>query len=324
MLSADVGGTGLGAGVVSPAGDVYIADEGPTLAGGPGSALPTILERLAGAQARAGREGIRLIGCGVGVPGPVDVAAGRVGPDVQNLPELAGCALGEAVARRTGLATVVDNDANALALGEAWFGRGHGRRSLVLLALGTGVGGGIVLDGQLVRGATGYGGELGHAAVDFGGRPCFCGGRGCLKAYVAGPDIVAQACEALARFPESRLARAGGCADLTARDVFEAAAGGDELGREIVARVCRALGIAIGGILNTLNPEAVLLTGGVAQSLAPWLQTVRRWAAAQAFAPAYEAATIEIVPHTKAVAIRGAAALFLHEAARRAIGSPAS
>lgn len=323
VLSADVGGTGIGAGVVGADGQVHFAEEAPTLGGGPGTVIETLLALLQRMQARAEAAGIGLAGCGIGVPGPVDALAGRVGPDVQNLPELAGCPLAESVAARTGLPTVIDNDVNALTLGEARFGVARGLRSFVLLALGTGVGGGVYLNGDIVRGASGYGGELGHATVKLDGRPCFCGGRGCLKAYVAGPDIAAQAREALGgqstRGASRLLALSGGDPDaLTARHVFEAAAAGDALAGTVVEQVCRALGAALGAVLNGLNPEAIVLTGGVAQSLEAHLPDVLRWARAYAFAGAYQAAQVVVVRQTKTTSIRGPAALFFHEAARGA------
>lgn len=319
VLSADVGGMAIGVGVVSVSGDVRLATEVPTFGGAPGRVVDTLLARLAETQARAAGEGLSLTGCGIGVPGAVDAVSGRVGADVQNVPELAGCPLAELVTARTGLPTAVDNDVNALALGEARFGVGRGLRSFVLLALGTGVGGGLFLNGDLVRGASGYGGELGHVTVNFDGRPCFCGSRGCLKAYVAGPDIVAQAREGIGADPGSRLAATATRAPdaLTVREVFDAAAAGDALAGEIVERVCQALGAALGGIVNGLNPEAIVLTGGVAASLEGCLDAIRRWTRAYAFAEAFGAARLIVVPMTKAAAVRGGGALFLHEAARR-------
>ncbi|MBI3455900.1 MAG: ROK family protein [Candidatus Rokubacteria bacterium] len=320
VLGADVGGTGIGVGVVTASGEVRRAAEAPTLGGGPGTVVETLLALLAGTQAQAAGAGIRLIGCGIGVPGAVDAAAGQIGRDVQNLPELAGCPLAALVRARTGLPTVLDNDVNALTLGEARFGVARGLRSVVLLALGTGVGGGLYLNGDIVRGASGYGGELGHVTVNFDGRPCFCGGRGCLKAYVAGPDIAAQAREALAGRPGSALlALAGGDpAAITAPHVFAAARAGDALAREIVEGVCRALGAGLGSILNGLNPEAIVLTGGVAHSLEAHMDDVLRWTRAYAFEGAYQAAKVLVVPMTKTTSIRGSAALFFHEAVRRA------
>jgi glucokinase len=318
VLSADVGGTAVGVAVVSPQGEVRLAEEEPTRGAGAGSALETILSLLSGTAARAAGAGLPLAGCGIGVPGAVDVATGRIGGDIQNLPELAGCSLGALARTRTGLRTIVDNDVNALTVGEARFGVARGRRFVVLLAVGTGVGGGIYLDGELVRGASGYGGELGHVSASFGGRPCICGARGCLKAYVAGPDIAEQAREALGAYPGSTLAvierRVGG--GLTARDVFEAARAGDGLASELVERVCGVLGTALGGIMNALNPELIVLTGGVADSLAPHLGRVRHWARAQALRGAHDAADVLVVPRSKTSAVRGAAALFLHETVR--------
>ncbi len=318
VLSADVGGTAVGVGVVTASGDIGFATEAPTRAGGTGTALETILGLLAQTQARAVADGVTLAGCGIGVPGPVDLATGQIGHDVQNLPELAGCPLRDLAAARTGLPTVLDNDVNALTLGEARFGVARGLRSFVLIALGTGVGGGVYVNGDLVRGASGYGGEVGHVSVHFEGRPCFCGSRGCLKAYVSGPDIAAQAREAAAAHVGSPLAALAmkGPDALTARHVFEAAEARDALGGEIVERVCRALGAAVGGLMNGLNPEGIVLTGGVAHSLEPHLDRVRHWARAYAFQGAYDAARVVIVRLTKTTAIRGAAALFLHEAGR--------
>src|SRR5213594_4316226 len=135
---------------------------------------------------------------GVGVPGPVDVARGRVGEPVIHVPELAGRPLADELTAEFGRPAFVDNDVNALALGEWMFGAGRGARSLVVLAAGTGFGAGVVLEGRLVRGAVGFGGELGHAPVRFDGPLCWCGGRGCLAAYASGRGIAEAARERVA------------------------------------------------------------------------------------------------------------------------------
>src|SRR5207244_1973632 len=149
---------------------------------------------------------------------------------------------------RFGLPTFVDNDVNALALAEWTFGAGHGVRSLVVLALGTGLGAGIVLDGRLVRGAEGFGGELGHSPVKFDGRPCWCGGRGCLAVYASGRGIAEAARARVAgRAGEALLTAAGGDpARITAPLVFRAAAHGDPTATGIVEEACLALGAMIG------------------------------------------------------------------------------
>ncbi len=141
---------------------------------------------------------------GVGVPAIVDVDAGVIGEEAHNVPELAGLPLGRVLSARFGLPAFVDNDVNALALAEARFGAGRGARSLVVLAAGTGFGSGIILDGRLVRGARGFGAELGHVPVKFDGPPCWCGGRGCLALYASGRGIAEAAGRARRARPAAR------------------------------------------------------------------------------------------------------------------------
>lgn len=318
ILCVDIGGTTTAAGLVTPEGLILSCETAPTLGAGRGRVLEGILGLLAATRDEATRRGVRLRGVGVGVPGAVDAATGRIGRDIQNLPELAGCPLGERVSEALDLPAVVDNDVNALTLGETYYGVARGARQFALLALGTGVGGGLYLNGELVRGVSGYGGELGHIPVDLDGRACFCGGRGCLKAYVSGPDIAAQAREALAEAPGSGLSALAGSPEvLTAQHVFEAARAGDPLAMDLVERVCQALGAGLAAILNGFNPELIVLTGGVAESLEVFMEAVLRWTRAYAFDGAYRAARIVCVPMGKSASIRGAAALYLYEEARR-------
>jgi glucokinase len=234
------------------------------------------------------------------------------------VPELAGVALAAELRTISSLPAFIDNDVNVLALEEWRFGAGRGARSLVLLAIGTGVGGGIILDSRLMRGACGYGGELGHISINFDGRSCFCGGRGCLKTYVSGPDIAAEARQRVKGQTDSPLlSLAGGDpAGITAAHVFRAAAGGDYLAAALVDEVCQALGAGLAAVVNGLNPEVVLVTGGVAESLLPLEGAILRWAGRYAFARALAATRIAIVPLDKRATVRGGAALFLYETAR--------
>jgi len=198
----------------------------------------------------------------------------------------------------------VDNDVNALVLAEWMWGAGRGARSLVMLALGTGVGGGIVLDGRLHRGAAGSAGELGHVPINFDGPPCVCGGRGCLKAYVSGTDIP--------RRGEERLGR-----PIAAAEVFRLAAAGQAEAETIVEEVCRALGAGLAVIVNGLNPERVLLAGSVAKSLRPLEARIRASLAGYAFAAAIAATRLEILSLDKDATVRGGAALVRYETDRR-------
>jgi len=208
------------------------------------------------------------------------------------------------VAERAGVPVFVDNDVNVLALGEWMFGAGRGARSLVMLALGTGVGGGILVEGRLFRGHGGFGGELGHVPIKFDGRPCICGGRGCLKAYVAGTDIALEGSRRLGR-------------ELSAPEVFRLASAGDPIAGEVVAEVCQALGAGLAVIVNGLNPERLLVAGGVAESLKPLDREIRCWAARHAFARALETTRIEILALDKSATVRGGAALVRYETERR-------
>lgn len=304
-IGADVGGTTVSAGLVGGDGVVLVHAESPTHRDGPGTALATLLGLLERMRAAARERSLEPAGVGIGVPGTVDADRGAVGEDIHYVPELAGVALGDVVAGRLGVPAFVDNDVNVLALGEWTFGAGRGARSLVVLALGTGVGGGIILDGRIHRGRAGFGGELGHVPVDFDGRACICGGQGCLKAYVSGTDI--------GREGTARLKR-----PVEAATVFELAAGGDPVARGIVAEVCRALGAGLAVIVNGLNPEVLLLAGSVAKSLKPLAGEIRAQAERYAFARALAATRIEILAVDKDATVRGGAALVRYETRRRA------
>jgi glucokinase len=220
----------------------------------------------------------------------------------------------------------VENDANALALGETTFGIGRGAASMALLAIGTGVGGAIVLGGQIVRGHSGAAGEFGHVSVDFrntmGAGFCVCGIPGCLNAYVSGQSLAMAARDGVQRDRTSTLlTRAGGDPErITARMVFEAATAGDALASTIVEHACQALGVVIGTIVNSLDPELIVVTGGVAESLVSLegriVELARRFALAQALGRT----RIRVVPSDKRRTVLGGAALALAGLARQTRG----
>ena len=303
-IGVDVGGTTVAAGLVTADGQVLEHVQAPTHARGPGSALETIVEVLDRLRDRARARGVAVSGVGVGIPGTVDAERGVVGVDVNYVPELAGAPLADCLGARVDAPVFVDNDVNALVLAEWTWGAGRGARSLVMLALGTGVGGGIVLDGRLQRGAAGSAGELGHVPIAFDGPPCICGGRGCLKAFISGTDI--------ARRGEERLGRPVGAAE-----VFQLAATGQAEAVAIVDEVCRALGAGLAVIVNGLNPERVLLAGSVAKSLRPLEARIRASLADYAFAAAIAATRLEILSLDKDATVRGGAALVRYETDRR-------
>ena len=323
LIGVDVGCTTLSGGLVTPDGNVLSAIQAPTSLGA-GTAVPTILGIVADLHAEAQARGLALEAVGIGVPGLVDAERGMLlhsaGSQVADLHRVP---LAELVSAKTGVPAFVDNDVNALALGEWMFGLGRRAASCVVLAIGSALGAGIILDGRLVRGKSGFAGEFGHVPIDFGGPPCPCGGRGCLSLYVGGEYIAAEARQRISREPSSLLALAGGEAGaITAETVFAAAAAGDPLARSMVDRACRALGAGLAITVNGLNPEVVVVTGGVVKSLLPLQGEIIRRAGEYALADSLAGTPIHFVPGHKSQTVRGGAALVLYERARRGAGLP--
>jgi len=160
VIGVDLGGSAVAAGLLTTGGEVLAQAQEGTHTRGPGTAVTTLLDVVQRMRQAAGALDAAVEGIGIGVPGTVDAESGVIGKDIHYVPELAGTSLAATVAAQTGLPVYVDNDVNVLALGEWMFGAGRGARFLVVLAIGTGVGGGIIQDGRLVRGQGGFGGEL--------------------------------------------------------------------------------------------------------------------------------------------------------------------
>lgn len=323
LIGVDVGGTTVSGGLVTPDGNVLSAIQAPTSLGS-GTAEHTILGIVTDLHAEAQTRGLALEAVGVGVPGLVDTERGMLLHSAgSHVADLHRVPLADRISAKTGVPAFVDNDVNALALGEWMFGLGRGAASCVVLAIGSGLGAGIILDGRLVRGKSGFAGELGHIPVDFNGPPCPCGGRGCLALYVGGEYLAAEARRRVSCEPSSLLALAGGQAPaITAETVFLAAAAGDPLARSMVDRACRALGAGLAITVNGLNPEVVVVTGGVVKSLLPLQGEIIRRAGEYALADSLAGTPIHFVPGHKSQTVRGGAALVLYERAGRVAGLP--
>jgi glucokinase len=196
-----------------------------------------------------------LAGVGISFGGPVDLARRRTllshhGPGWVDYP------LVDEIVALWGLPTEMDNDANAAALGEFTYGAGRGSRNLLYLTVSTGIGGGIVVDGELYRGSRGLSGEIGHTIVQLGGPICTCGKRGCLEAVAAGPSI------SLAYVMAKGMARDS----VTAADVFSIAAQGDAIAATVLDNAIQLLGIGISNAINVLDPDLVVVGGGVTRA----------------------------------------------------------
>jgi glucokinase len=320
-IGVDVGGTSISAGLVRADGDVLATVETPTHVSGPGTALKTLLAVIEEVCSHARDRGWTVDGIGVGLPGPVDVDKGMMSASPKNhTPEFHGVPVAEQIQALTDLPTVVDNDVNALALGERAFGLGRGASSLAVIAIGTEIGGAFVAGDVLLRGAHAFAGEFGHLPVKFDGPRCICGGRGCLGAYLGGRLLAVEARRrVLDGAPSVLVDRAGGDADaITASMVFAAAAAGDPLAAALVDDACEALAATLAIIVNGLNPEVIVITGGVAASLAPLQADILRRTTGYAYAHPLGSTRIQVSRSNKRDTVRGGAALFAYERARHA------
>jgi len=319
LVGVDVGSTNSSGGLVTADGTVLWTLETRTHRDGPGSAFDVLQGLVADLLAQAGRRGWTVQGVGIGLPGVVDIEGGTMRKGIHRVPELAGPPLRERIGAEAGVPVFIDNDVNALGLGEWIWGAGRGAGSMAMLALGTGVGGCVILDGRLVRGKSGFGGEFGHVSVNFDGRPCVCGIGGCLSAYAAGVGIGR---EFYARIHGEAAARAAEAKDeaalFDAESVFRAADAGSADAKAVLAEACQALGAAIGGLANGLNPDVIVITGGIVKSLARSAERILEHARAYGFATPLADARIHFVPGYKTQTVRGGAALVLYERARRA------
>jgi glucokinase-like ROK family protein len=220
-----------------------------------------------------------ILTIGLGVPGPIVTEEGMVvAPPI--MPGWDRYPIRDTLQKLWGCPVSVNNDAELGALGEWASGAGRGERNLVYIKVGTGIGAGLLIDGQIYRGATGSAGEIGHLTIDENGPMCSCGNQGCLEAIAGGRAIALQAQQAVRRGERTQMADFHPIESITARDVAGAARRGDLLAQQILARAGLHIGIAIAGLVNVFNPGMVIIGGGVAQTgdilLEPMRQTVQR------------------------------------------------
>jgi glucokinase len=316
VVGVDIGGTNLIVGLVPyEGGEAMGLRAGATEAARGADASVADIARMAESsieEVLAGHGGT-VVGVGVGCPGPLDLAKGIV----VATPNLgwSDYPMRDRVSEALGLPASLDNDANCATYGEWWWGAGRGTDSLVGVTLGTGIGGGVILGGRLVRGASGSAGELGHTTIDFNGRRCACGNYGCLEAYASGPNIAARAREGLEAGYESVLTELveGDLDRITAVTVYEALLLTDSYAQEVMLETARLLGAGIANLVNVLNPEMVVLVGGVTRAgdhlLSPLRAEVRR----RAFDWAVQACRIVPGELPETAGVIGAAGIFIAE-----------
>jgi glucokinase len=299
IVGVDLGGTNIVAGAMPVDGSREIAmNTTQTLAeGGAGAVVDRIAAMIdtviAQTMAETGASRSAFIGVGIGSPGPLNREKGIVivTPNLgwKNFP------LRDEISSRVKMDATLDNDANCATLGEFWCGAAKGGRDVIGITLGTGIGGGLILQGKLFHGASDVAGEIGHTTIDSTGRRCKCGNYGCLEAYASGPAIAERAREAL-RGDESESILVsmvdGDARRITAATVYEAAKRGDLTAREVVRETARFLGAGVANLLNIFNPDTVVLAGGVTQAGDALFLPLRAEVKRRAFKPAVQACRI--------------------------------
>jgi glucokinase len=281
VIAADLGGTNLRAATVDRTGQIHerIKQHTPK-AEKASEVVRAIVAAARECERRSLDSGTRIRAVSVVVPGTVQVENGVV-TKAPNVPSLDGFRLGAALQSELQWPAVLENDANAAAVGEMWKGAGQGRKTIICITLGTGVGGGIILDGKLWRGADGSAGEIGHIGVEpFGGVACTCGSRGCLEVFASATAIVRMTREARPRYPNSPLHTSE---ELTAKQIYESGLAGDELALEVFRRMGIYLGVGLASLINIFNPEMIVIGGGVADGWDLFIAHVREQITERAF-----------------------------------------
>jgi glucokinase len=274
VIGVDLGGTNIKAGAVDSEGMVRVRLSEPTPE--PEDGPDAVADAIAGAarkvlrRARVAPSSVR--GMGVGSPGTIDMEAGVVGFS-PNLPQLNDYPLRRRLEQQLELHCVLENDANAAALAENWVGAGRHADSLVLVTLGTGIGGGIVSDGRIWHGTGFVAGEVGHMCIDPDGPPCGCGSNGCWEQFGSAPAMVRRMQDTIDSGRATALADAE---ELTARGIYEAAVDGDQAAAENIRETGRYIGIGVSNLLHILNPHVVAFSGGVTAAGRMLLDPIRQ------------------------------------------------
>jgi glucokinase len=283
-LGIDLGGTNIKSGVVDDDGRVLSSVSIPTEAVLGGQAgLDHLAEAGRRAVAASGVAWDRIAGVGLGSPGTMDIAGGML-LDPPNLPGWENMPIRDLLGERLGKPTVFQNDGNAAAYGEYWVGAGRGAQSLVMFTLGTGIGGGFVIDGLIHEGRHSHGAECGHIIIEMdNGRMCSCGQEGHLEGYASATALVKRAHEALSRDDAPSRLRELAPEAISSRTIAESAAAGDALADRLMKDTARYLAVGAVSLMHTIDPDLILFGGGMINAGAPLLEEIRRNVRAMAF-----------------------------------------
>ncbi|MDQ3685713.1 MAG: ROK family protein [Acidobacteriota bacterium] len=283
-IGVDLSGTTLCAALVSGAGQIIERRE-MTLDG------DNVAAQVARITAELRDAAPHIASLGVGVPGLVNRETDRVVVSV-DLPSVVRGDFHAEVERATGLKVELENDANAAAYGEYVAGAGRGSRNMFYVTIGSGIGGALIIDGKLWLGTSGFAGEFGHITIDPEGNECTCGNIGCLETYASAPNIVRRTHERLFRDGTSSLSRLSLNRDFTASDIAHEAMNGDDFALLMIERTGRYIGTAVAAVINLLNPERIVLGGGVMEAGDLILDPVIKEAGRRSFQPCFESTQI--------------------------------
>ena len=305
-LGIDLGGTEIKIAIVDQKGNICEESSVPNRI----DSLPRLIVKEIADEARKMAHFKNICGIGVGVAGDIDQEKGvvRFSP---NMTEWKNVPLKKMLEKELRRPVVIDNDANAAAVGAYWLDAKGRAKNLICITLGTGVGGGIMMDGKIYRGTTGSAGEIGHISFDPEGPQCNCGSRGCIERYVGAPYLSLRARE-LARKDKNTAIRKivqGNLDQITPKVLSQAAEEGDALALRIWDDAGEMLGVILAGVINLMNPEMIVLAGGMSKAGHFLLEPIKRTVNERAFTSASKACTIVISHSTRKLGVVGAAFL---------------
>jgi len=310
VLAIDIGGTKIISAIISQDGQMLAKERFPTLADeGPQAVIDRIFASVDRLLGQGNMKPSQLHSISIAAAGAINFEKGMI-TESPNLPGWHNIALRDIMQEKYKLDTFLVNDASAAALGELRFGAGKGVRNLVLLTLGTGIGGGIIIDGELYTGATGGAAEIGHMTIEANGPRCDCGNIGCLESLASGTAVAKEAIERIKSGGKSSLVEMvkGKVEDITAEEVGVAARSGDPLARDIIDRAAFYLGVGLVSLVNIFNPEMIVLGGGMAKMGSPLLEPARKLVKERAFTMLAQAVRIVTAKLGNEAGIYGAAA----------------
>ncbi len=282
----DIGGTSVKFGLFSPDGTIIYKNQKPTLADKGAVPLMHLVTNIAEQlMYHAAEDELEVRWLGVGTPGSVDFKTGQVIGAAPNIEDWRGTEIGRNLKERLNMPVWVDNDVNTVALAELRFGAAIGAKSAICVTIGTGIGGAVVIDGHVQRGHTYSGGEIGHMSINFDGPPCKCGRNGCIEAYCSSGAIINRAKKRLEQQPSEIIEEiTGGRTDrLAIKQLFAAARKNDKLAKEVIAETAEYLGIGLANLVNLLNPEIIIIGGGIADGSTEFLAKLSETIKEQAF-----------------------------------------